>query len=144
MRQAKLKTGRAADTAMRASAALMDVKVASGVTDMRVLLDELVQESLRQGLAYMMAPIEAADPTFDRKWAIKSSIMATALNVQTKVDELQLKREREGGYDALMRQVNLELERRRSQADALDRSEPRPALEHSPLDIEETPLGLEE
>jgi len=105
---------------MEASIALMAPKIASGVSDIRELLGKSVLLALQQADAFLAAPIDPADPEFSRKWAIKSSLIATVLNVQTKVDELELRREKNDNWDSLMRQV----ERVRADRDRLEKLPP--------------------
>lgn len=123
-----LKAGRKAGLAMEASFALMTPKIEAGVTDKRDLLDDTVESALKQAKAYLDAEISPADPEYAKKWAIKASLISTALNTQTKVDELELRRMRTDGYDNLMQRMREVLVQRARQMDALEHTDPTPAL----------------
>lgn len=108
MRRPRTPTIKSGHQAMEASAALMDPKTLRVISsDKRELLEQTVELALQKALAFLSKQIPDDDEEFSRKWAITASLIATVLNVQTKVDELELRREKRDGLEDLMQRMEV-------------------------------------
>lgn len=113
MQKAKLAAGRKAESAMRVSVAMLEENTkahaagleAVGTLGKQQLFDETLGIAIAQAKRFLETEITPDDPEYARKWAIKSSLIASILNTGVKIDENELRRQKNDGFDALMQRV---------------------------------------